>query len=97
MTAALMLFGCYRKGDANDPEIYAAAIAATLSDFTREVVDYAVDPRTGIASKVKFLPTVAEVREFCQAHADWCVARDRMIAKGYKLVSMRWVKPGEAA
>lgn len=97
MKAAMMLFGCYRKGDANDPEIYTAAIAATLADFAPEVVQYATDPRTGIASKVKFLPTVAEVREFCERHSDWCKARDRMIAKGYRLVDMRWVKPGDAA
>lgn len=97
MKAAMMLFGCYRKGDANDPEIYTAAIAATLADFPLEVVQYVTDPRTGIASKVKFLPTVAEVREFCDGHAEWCEARDRMIAKGYRLVNMRWVKPGEAA
>jgi hypothetical protein len=92
-----MLFGCYRKGDANDPEIYTAAIAATLADFSAEVVQYVTDPRTGIASKLKWLPAVAEVREECARHAEWCKTRDTLMAKGHRLVNGRWVKPGEAA
>ncbi len=60
-----MLFSCYRKDEASDPEIYSAAIAATLSDYSRLVVDRVTDPRTGVASYQKFLPAVAEVREAC--------------------------------
>lgn len=92
-----MLFGCYRKGDANDPEIYTAAIAATLADYSLEVVQYVTDPRTGLASKLKWLPTVAEVREECDRHGEWCATRDGLIAKGWRLVNGKWIKPGEAA
>lgn len=66
---ARMLFGCYRRGEANDPEIYCAAIAAILGEYSREIIDYATDPRTGLPSKGDFLPTVAEVRSFCEARA----------------------------
>jgi len=31
------------------------------------VVDYVCDPRTGIARRLKFLPTIAEVAEACDA------------------------------
>jgi subtilisin family serine protease len=90
-----MLFGCYRKGDANDPEIYTAAIAATLAEYEQEVVDYVTDPRTGLPSKLKWLPTVAEVREACEDRKSFCAGRDAMIAKGWRLDGHRWIKPGE--
>lgn len=59
------MFGSYRKDDANDPDIYAAAVGLALSDYPRSVVEYATDPRTGLAAKHKFPPNVAEVKEFC--------------------------------
>lgn len=91
------MFGCYRKGDANDPEVYTMAVAATLAEYTAEVIDYVCDPRTGLPAKLKWLPTVAEVREECERHAEWTRTRDALLAKGWRLVSGRWVKPGEAA
>ena len=60
------MFGCYRKQDANDPEIYVAAIGATLNEFPPAVIDFVTDPRTGLPSRLKWLPTVAEVREACE-------------------------------
>src|SRR5262245_5000966 len=54
----------------HDPQTYSAAVAAVLGDgYSREVVEYVTDPRTGIPSKQKFLPAVAEVREACDARA----------------------------
>jgi hypothetical protein len=73
-----MVLGCYRRDEANNPEIYSAAIAAIFEDYSRVVVERAADPRTGIASQYKFLPAVAEVREFCDREAE----RER-----------RWAKP----
>jgi hypothetical protein len=61
-----MMLACYRRDDAIEPEMYSAAVAATLTDFSRDVVDFITDPRTGIASQLKFLPSVAEVREACE-------------------------------
>jgi hypothetical protein len=54
------LFGCYRKGDANDPDIYVAGVAAVLSEYPAEVVDHVCDPRTGLPRKLKWLPAIAE-------------------------------------
>lgn len=62
-----MMFGCYRKQDANDPEIYVAAVTAVLSEYPREVIESVTDPRTGLPSRLKWLPTVAEVKEACEA------------------------------
>lgn len=67
MRQTKILFGCYRRDDSADPDIYCAAVASTLALFPRQVVDYVTDPRTGIASENKFLPNVAEVRAACSA------------------------------
>ena len=63
---AQMLLGLFRKDEANNPEIYAAGIAAILQDYPQSVVERATDPRTGIATRCKFgLPNPADVKEFC--------------------------------
>lgn len=64
-----ILFSCYRKDEAHDPETYCAAVAATLAEFERQVVDYVTDPRTGLPSDSKWLPNIAEVRDACVREA----------------------------
>lgn len=59
------MFGCYRKQDANDPDIYVAAVASILNEYPPAVIDFVTDPRTGLPNRLKWLPTVAEVREGC--------------------------------
>lgn len=61
------MFGCYRKGDANDPETYCAAVTAVLAQYPPDVVRLVTDPRSGLASRQEFLPTVKEVRDACEA------------------------------
>lgn len=65
-----VLFSCYRKDEAHDPETYCSAVAATLSEFPRQVVEYVTDPRTGLPSSSKFLPNIAEVRAACVTEAE---------------------------
>jgi hypothetical protein len=60
------LLGCYRTGDANDPETYVAAVTATLARYPREVITSVTHPVSGIVSEVKWLPSVMEVREACE-------------------------------
>lgn len=67
---ASLMFGCYRRAEASDPEIYAAATAAVLSEYPQEVIDYITDPRTGIPSTSQWLPSVFEVRKACKAHVE---------------------------
>lgn len=78
-----ILFGCYRKADANDPEIYTMAVAATLAEYEPEVVEYVTDPRTGLPAKLKWLPSVAEVREACESRKEYLRARASLLSKGY--------------
>lgn len=63
---AEILFACYRRDDANDPEKYAAAIAAVLSGYSREIVEYVTHPKTGLPITCKWPPTAFEVNEACQ-------------------------------
>lgn len=65
---ARLLFGCYRRGDANDPDTYAAAVAAVLSEYSADCIRSVTDPRTGIQSTSQFLPTVAEVKAACEEY-----------------------------
>lgn len=63
------LAACYRKDDTSNPEEYAAAGAAVLSEYTIEVVDVVTDPRSGLPSKINWLPTIKEIRDACEAEA----------------------------
>jgi hypothetical protein len=65
---AQVLFGCYRKGEANDPETYVAAVAAVLATYPEETIRYVTDPRTGIPAKINWMPNVGEVRQACDDH-----------------------------
>lgn len=64
--SARRLLGCYRKGEAEDAEIYVGALAVVLESYPAHVAQLVTDPRTGIAGKSQFLPTVAEVRHACE-------------------------------
>lgn len=80
MRAAGVLFGCYRRSDAADPETYATAVAAVLAGYSPAIVKRVTDPRTGLPGRSKFLPTVSEVKEACDELRDseWrAVKRER--------------------
>lgn len=65
-TRARLLFGCYRKGDANDPETYVAAITAVLSKYPDDVIGAVTHPAEGLPIRCDFIPTVAEVYKACE-------------------------------
>jgi hypothetical protein len=64
--ATRTLLGCYRRGDPEDPETYIAAVTATLAMFPPHVIKHVTSPLTGLPSRLKFLPAVAEVRGACE-------------------------------
>ena len=65
--AAIRLVGCYPSGKPSDPESYLAALVAVLAEFPSEIVEQVTDPAQGIVRKVKFMPTIAEVFDACDA------------------------------
>jgi hypothetical protein len=94
---AKILFGCYRRGEANDPDTYVAAITAVLAEYDLDVIKYVTDPRTGLPRKTNFLPTIPELDKACVEHANFVRSRDELIARGWRYENGQWVKPGEAA
>lgn len=73
-----MLFGCYRRTDAADPDIYVAAVAAVLAVYDTELIREVTDPRTGIMTAEKhlgFMPNAGELKVYCDAVA---ARRDRL-------------------
>jgi hypothetical protein len=64
---ARLLLGCYRTGDANDPETYVAAIAAILARYPMWVITSVTHPASGLPSQKSWLPTVKEVTDACLA------------------------------
>lgn len=68
------MFGCYRKGDANDPDTYVAAVTSVLARYDAEIVKAVTDPYNGLPARKKEngysgLPDVADVKEACEAEA----------------------------
>lgn len=68
--AAAQLLSFYPTHTANEPEKYAAAIVALMAEYPREVIDVVVDPRRGLATRCKFLPTLAELTEALQSEME---------------------------
>lgn len=64
---AKLLLGCYRTGDANDPETYVAAVTAILARYPEEVITAVTHPATGLPAKTSWLPTIKEVTDACNA------------------------------
>lgn len=62
---ASRLLGCYRTGDANDPEVYIAGVVAVLSRYSIEIIREVTEPATGLPSKLNWLPTLAEIHKEC--------------------------------
>lgn len=84
---ARLLLGCFRTGDANDPEVYITAVVAVLSNYPPDIMRAVCDPVKGLPSQVKWLPTIAEVVESCQRLHEYdlrIAERERRIAEQLK-------------
>jgi hypothetical protein len=62
-----LMFACYRRDDANEPEVYLAAVVSVLTRYPQTVVVTVTEPFSGLPSKQKFLPSIAEIKEACEA------------------------------
>jgi hypothetical protein len=86
---AQVLFGCYRRGDANDPERYVTSIAAVLTLYEADLVREVTDPRSGISTHEKFqdyMPNSGQLKNYCDVVAE----RRATIARYSK---SRYVRP----
>lgn len=60
-----LILGCYRTDSVSDPQVYITAIATVLSRYPTDIGIRLSDPQTGIAGKLQWLPSVAEIRQAC--------------------------------
>lgn len=70
---ARLLFACYRRADAADPDGYLAAITAVLLQYDSDLIREVTDPRFGISTTEKhasFMPTSGELKRYCEAEAE---------------------------
>jgi len=94
---AKAICGCYRRDEAHDPETFAAALALVLSEFTVAVIEYAVDPRTGVSTEYRMgLPQVGQIHEFCERAEE----RQRRLAEPTRPIRHyipppQFVRPGQ--
>jgi hypothetical protein len=73
MERARILFGCYRRGDANDPDQYVASIAAVLTLYDRALIREVTDPRSGISTDEKhcdYMPNSGQLKVYCDTIRD---------------------------
>jgi hypothetical protein len=87
---AKLLFGSYRKGDANDPETYVAAIASILAEYSIEVIQRVTDPRTGYARTHKFMPNPCDISECCDEAKAFLVHEKIAAEKGWHWNGEKW-------
>jgi len=92
MERARILFGCYRRGEANDPDQYVASIAAVLSLYDPALIREVTDPRSGISTTEKFssfMPNSGELKIYCDSISD----RRARIARYTKIPAPRRICP----
>lgn len=65
--AAQRLLASFQHAAAHDPESFLAGVIAVLTRYPLDVVAEVTNPATGLPSKMKFLPSISEVREACEA------------------------------
>jgi hypothetical protein len=58
--------GCYRTGEANDPEVYISAVTHILAQYPEDVMRAVSDPLTGLPVKIEWLPKLKEVLAACE-------------------------------
>lgn len=80
----MTLFGCYRKAEASEPDLYLAAAQRVLQRYPEDVVRAICDPVDGLPSKLKFLPSIAEIKEACEkANGSWMPPEGTLSPQGY--------------
>lgn len=77
-----MILAGYRKADYQNPEAFMMQAAMNLMRFPKEVIEYVSAPTTGIQTRSKWPPSLAEIVEACVAEQNWCEKVARYSAMG---------------
>lgn len=74
---ALLILGAYRDADLANPDVFISTASAVISGFSEEIATEAFNPRTGLQTRSKWLPTISEIREACERVAQTKADRER--------------------
>ena len=67
--AVILLLSAYNDNRA-DREIFIRLAATSLEDYSLSSLRALCHPKTGLISTNKFMPSIAEMREFCRKHVN---------------------------
>ena len=90
-----MILAGYRKADYHSPEAFMMQVAMNLMTFPKDIVEYVSAPTTGIQTRSKWPPNMAEIIEACvaeQTHREKVArysAMDRS-PSGYRRQNLVW-------
>lgn len=65
--AAKFLIGLYPGKEVSDPDIFMRGVIAVMVGEDFDMVRRAIDPATGLPSKLTYLPTIAEIKAAIEA------------------------------
>ncbi|AMA55728.1 hypothetical protein [Bradyrhizobium sp. CCGE-LA001] len=72
-----LLLGSYSRVEADDPEVFASAVVRLFCYYPVDVVTRVCDPVFGLATKLKWFPTLAEIKSECTAVSAEFAHRER--------------------
>lgn len=81
--AAERLIGVYPAREVNNTALYVQSVTAVLAAYPHDFVRRVVDPVTGLPSRLKFIPTIAEIKAALDAES---ARRQRIAANARYLV-----------
>lgn len=64
--AADRLFGFYPRSAASDPEIFMTGLVELFASYPAYLTERFLSVTTGIPGRFKMLPSIAEIRQFCE-------------------------------
>ena len=79
------LSGYFPRSAAADPKIFATGLAELLSGYPQWLLDAICNVRSGLPAHFSFMPTIAEIRQYCEK----LLAEDRR----HREVIERWTRP----
>ena len=77
-----MILAGYRKANYQNPEAFMMQVAMNLMTFPKEVIEYVSAPTTGIQTRSKWPPNLAEIVKACTAEKNWREKIERYSAMG---------------
>lgn len=81
---AEQLLGFYPAREVNDAQTYVNGVTALLCAYPADFVKRVCDPVTGLPSRLKWLPTLADIREALDAEKS---RRDRILANAAYVIA----------